>query len=95
MLKSSIVVFCAFFIFAVQFSIPGQVWAKNPINTNWRGLAIKGYDPVAYFTLGKPQKGKSDFEYKWKGAAWRFSNAQHLNLFKSNPQKYAPRYGGY
>ncbi len=53
------------FIFTILFTIPSPVWAKDPINKNWKGLAIKGYDPVAYFTLGKPVKGKSEFEYKW------------------------------
>jgi YHS domain-containing protein len=86
---------CAILIFAMLFVVPSPVWAKDPINKNWRGLAIKGYDPVAYFTLGTPTKGKSEFEYKWKGAKWRFSTSEHLNLFTSNPEKYAPQYGGY
>ena len=73
----------------------GPVWAKDPINANWKGLAIKGYDPVAYFTMGKPVKGEKDFEIDWKGAKWRFSSAEHLNLFRVEPEKYAPRYGGY
>jgi len=72
-----------------------SVWAKDPINTNWRGLAIKGYDPVAYFTMDKPVKGEKDFEIDWKGAKWRFSSAEHLNRFRDAPEKYAPRYGGY
>ena len=75
--------------------LPSPVWAKDPININWKGLAIKGYDPVAYFKLGEPVKGKSEFEYKWEGAKWRFSNSEHLDLFKTNPEKYAPQYGGY
>ncbi len=72
-----------------------SAWAKNPINTNWRGLAAKGYDVVAYFTEGKPVKGKSDFEYQWQGAKWRFANAEHKSLFEADPEKYAPQYGGY
>jgi YHS domain-containing protein len=75
--------------------VPSQLWAKSSINTNWRGLALKGYDPVAYFTLGKPMEGKKEFEYKWQDATWRFANEAHLNLFKSDPEKYAPQYGGY
>ena len=71
------------------------VWSKSRINTNWRGVAIKGYDPVAYFTLGKPVKGSDQFELEWMEAKWRFSSDQHLNLFKSDPEKYAPQYGGY
>jgi YHS domain-containing protein len=71
------------------------VWSKSRINTNWRGVAIQGYDPVAYFTLGKPTKGSAEFELEWMGAKWRFSSARHMNLFKSDPEKYAPQYGGY
>ena len=58
-------------------------------------LTIKGYDPVAYFTQGKAVAGKKEFEYKWQDAKWRFANKDHLNLFTSNPEKYAPQYGGY
>ena len=75
--------------------VPTQGWAKSAINKNWNGLAIKGYDPVAYFTLGKPIEGKKKFEYKWQDVKWHFANEKHLNLFKSNPEKYAPQYGGY
>jgi YHS domain-containing protein len=70
-------------------------WAKSPVNTDWRGLAIKGYDVVAYFTLGKPTKGDRQFTYEWKGATWRFANARHLEAFQAEPEKYAPQYGGY
>jgi len=70
-------------------------WAKEPINTDPQGLAIKGYDPVAYFTQAKPLKGSEEFTYQWMGAEWRFASAEHLDLFRSNPEKYAPQYGGY
>jgi YHS domain-containing protein len=58
-------------------------------------LAIRGYDPVAYFTEGKPVKGKASFEYPWKGAIWRFSSAKNQNQFQKNPNAFAPQYGGY
>lgn len=58
-------------------------------------LIIKGYDPVAYFTTGKPVKGLKDLEYQWMGATFRFSNKENLELFKKAPEKYAPQYGGY
>lgn len=80
---------------AVIISHPVASWAKDPVNTNWRGLAVKGYDPVAYFTLGEPVKGKKEFEIIWKDAKWRFSSAAHRDLFAANPEKYAPQYGGY
>jgi YHS domain-containing protein len=57
--------------------------------------AIRGYDPVAYFTEGKPVEGKEEFVYNWNNANWYFSSPQNLNLFKANPEKYAPQYGGY
>jgi YHS domain-containing protein len=57
--------------------------------------AIRGYDPVAYFTDGKPVEGKDEFVYNWSNANWYFSSKQHLDLFKANPAKYAPQYGGY
>jgi hypothetical protein len=56
-MKSAATIFrlCALCIVVTTFiSIPNQAWAKSFINKNWRGLAIKGYDPVAYFTLGEP-----------------------------------------
>ena len=74
---------------------PMSAWAKSPINKNWRGIAIKGYDTVAYFAVGKPLKGKKAYEYRWRDAKWRFANEAHLNLFKADPEKYAPQYGGY
>src|SRR2546422_203728 len=53
-------------------------------------LALKGYDPVAYFTDAKPIPGVEAFEYVWDGQRYRFATASHLNLFKANPDKYAP-----
>ncbi|MEO0948422.1 MAG: YHS domain-containing (seleno)protein, partial [Cyanobacteria bacterium J06641_5] len=59
------------------------------------GIAIRGYDTVSYFTEGQPVEGSSEFTYFWRGAAWRFSSAENLALFASNPESYAPQYGGY
>ena len=65
------------------------------IDKNEDGIAIEGYDPVAYFTEGKPVKGKSQFSYKWNDAEWHFASEKHLTLFKESPGKYAPQYGGF
>lgn len=65
------------------------------INVDKNGVALKGYDPVAYFTEGKPVKGSEEYSYRWKDAEWRFSSAGHLALFREDPEKYAPQYGGY
>ncbi len=58
-------------------------------------LSISGYDPVAYFTDGKPVPGKSEFEYSWHKLRWRFANGEHRELFAKNPDRYAPQYDGY
>jgi hypothetical protein len=58
-------------------------------------LAIKGYDPVAYFTPGKPTPGSPDISYEWDGARWQFADAAHRELFQRDPDAYAPQYGGY
>jgi len=58
-------------------------------------LSISGYDPVAYFTEGKPVPGKTEFEYVWHDARWRFASAAHRDLFVKDPEHYAPQYDGY
>jgi YHS domain-containing protein len=75
---------------------------QPPINTLKNSLfggrgdaAINGYDPVAYFTVGKPVKGLDSFTHEWMGARWKFSSQANLDLFKANPSQYAPKYGGY
>ena len=67
----------------------------KPVNVTSGDIAIKGHDPVAYFTDRKPVKGSAAFEYLWRGAKWRFASAEHRDRFKADPEKYAPRYGGY
>ncbi len=80
---------------AIVIFIACSSQALPPINTDKDGVTLKGYDPVAYFTVGEPTKGSEEFEYVWKGAKWRFANAEHLEMFKADPGKYTPQYGGY
>jgi enamine deaminase RidA (YjgF/YER057c/UK114 family) len=58
-------------------------------------LSIGGYDPVAYFTDGKPVQGKPEFEHVWHRLRWRFSSGEHRELFTRDPKQYAPQYDGY
>jgi hypothetical protein len=58
-------------------------------------LAIKGYDPVAYFTVGKPVLGLPEFEHEWDEHRYRFSRAEHRELFKADPVRYAPQFANY
>ncbi|UWU94258.1 YHS domain-containing (seleno)protein [Bradyrhizobium sp. CB1015] len=57
-------------------------------------LVLKGYDPVAYFMDGKPTPGKPEYEAVYDEARYRFASAQHLELFKADPDRYAPQYAG-
>ncbi|MDX1342312.1 MAG: YHS domain-containing (seleno)protein [Reinekea sp.] len=82
--------------FLLIFGLIGSALAVDPIFTPWHNnLAIKGFDPVAYFTDNRAVEGNADFEYEWQGAIWRFANAQHRDMFVSDPNRYAPQYGGY
>ena len=60
-----------------------------------KGLAIRGTDPVAYFTQGSPVAGKAEFTHTWSGATWRFASAENRDRFAANPEQYAPQYGGF
>lgn len=83
-------------IVLVLIAAAGVALSKEPVNRSaLGGIAIKGADPVAYFTQGKPVKGSRKFQVEWKGATWRFASARHRDLFESDPEKYAPQYGGY
>ena len=68
---------------------------KSLILKNKEDAAILGYDPVAYFTDGKPAKGSAKFKSNHDGANYYFASAEHQALFDANPAKYAPAYGGY
>lgn len=67
----------------------------DPVNKNWRGLAVKGYDVVAYFTDSRPVEGSAKFSHTWNGATWRFATAEHRDAFVKDPARYAPQFGGY
>jgi YHS domain-containing protein len=55
-------------------------------------LAIKGYDPVAYFTDKRAMVGSPQYQHEWDGAVYRFASAKHLELFKADPDRYLPQY---
>ena len=73
----------------------GAVFAMDTPTIKIYGVAIKGYDPVAYFTEHRAVKGKSDYFHDWNEASWYFSTPEHRDLFAANPQKYAPKHGGF
>lgn len=69
--------------------------ANIEVNANGNDLAIKGYDTVSYFTKGAPTKGSNEFTAAYNGAIYQFSSAKNRDLFKADPSKYAPQYGGF
>jgi hypothetical protein len=79
---------------AVGAALP-LVGLSCPANAQEVPLAIKGYDPVAYFTDSKPVQGKAEFEFEWDDHRWRFASAEHRDLFKASPARYAPQFGNY
>ena len=71
------------------------VAASDPVYTNWRdNIAAEGYDVVTFFS-GKPQEGKPEFTTRYEGADWFFFNQANKDLFLTNPELFAPQYGGY
>jgi YHS domain-containing protein len=84
----------AFTVALLAYSGPGH--ADGRVNTGYfGGVAIDGYDTVAYFTDGRAVKGSEKYSYDWVGTPWHFASDAHRELFKSDPVKYAPQYGGY
>jgi YHS domain-containing protein len=69
--------------------------AEKPVNTTLFGVALKGYDVVAYFTDAQPVEGSTEFTHAWNGATWRFASAAHRDAFAAAPEKFAPQFGGY
>jgi YHS domain-containing protein len=58
-------------------------------------VVLKGYDPVAYFTVGKPTKGDPKYAYDWDEGRYYFASAEHRAMFVKEPDRYAPQFGGY
>ena len=77
--------------FAIAASAKSPVAAVNAAG----GAGLKGYDPVAYFTVGQPTPGVDQYAYRWKDLTYRFASAESLERFRTDPEKYLPQYGGY
>ena len=74
------------------------IWAANSAasgNLQIYGVAIEGYDTVAYYTEGRAMKGNSDIHYDWNEARWHFATVEHRDMFAADPNKYAPTHAGF
>jgi YHS domain-containing protein len=81
-----------FVCLAVNVSL---VLAAPEPNVDKNGVGIQGYDPVAFFTDGKPVLGKEEFHVTYRGVIYRFASAEHQATFEKAPAKYEPQFGGY
>ena len=93
--KSMLGILTAAFLIVVLATATNAEQLKKKINSDTFGVAIKGYDTVAYFTQGRAMKGKSEYSYDWNDAKWYFASAENRDLFAADPEHYAPKYGGY
>jgi hypothetical protein len=90
-------------VIAVVVGIAAAIGAFNlrradgvePINQVSAGVALRGYDAVAYFREGGPVEGRTEFAHEWNGARWLFKSAENRDAFAREPEAYAPQYGGY
>lgn len=80
---------------ATSAAVAKKAAALQSYNLGADRLAIQGYDPVAYFTQGKPEKGNPQFQAEYRGVRYQFASAEDKALFAANPQKYVPTYGGW
>lgn len=69
--------------------------SSSAVNFDTQGIALHGYDPVAYFTLKTPTLGTAAYSHVFEGVSYRFSSKEHLEKFKAHPAKYAPQFGGF
>ena len=74
-------------------ALPALAQTKSLLNLDKSGLAIQGYDPVAFFTEGKPVKGKPELGLRHNGALYNFATKEHRAAFKAEPAKYEPAFG--
>jgi YHS domain-containing protein len=86
-----------FFLLAIAFlaALSANAQTKSLLNLDKNGVAIQGYDPVAFFTVGKPVLGKPELASTFNHATYHFATADDKSMFDKDPAKYEPAFGGY
>src|SRR6266478_821509 len=82
-------------LLTLGLALPAFAQTKTLLNLDKTGVAIQGYDPVAFFTDSKPVKGKPELGLRHNGALYYFASKEHRDSFKAEPAKYEPAFGGY
>ncbi|WP_373974835.1 hypothetical protein NT239_14550 [Chitinibacter sp. SCUT-21] len=85
---------CLFMAGVSATSLAYDANSNAPVNVDGKGVALRGYDPISYFS-GKPVLGDDDYKFSFEGATYFFANKDNLAKFKANPGQYAPRFGGF
>ena len=76
-------------------ALAGGAVAGEAVNTDAQNVAIEGYDPVAYHVAGQPMPGDPAIRHEWHDAIWQFASTENRDLFASDPDRYAPHFGGF
>ena len=84
----------AVLILALAVALPAAA-ADPALNLDAAGLALRGFDPVAYFRAGTPVRGRPDLAASHDGATYRFASAENRDAFLAAPARYLPQYGGF
>jgi YHS domain-containing protein len=87
--------FACLLVLTAGLAAQAHAQSKTLLNLDKSGLAVQGYDVVAYFTDGKPAKGNAQFASSYGGGTYHFASAEHKATFDKEPAKYAPQFGGY
>lgn len=83
-----------YFAAMLGFLLASGILAVGPSGAETERLAIRGFDPVAYFTMGRPVQGRPEFEYTLDKVHYHFATTEHLEMFRQDPDRYAPQYRG-
>ena len=95
LMTSTLVAVFAFSVATPTLALAQDQQSTASINLDTQGIALHGYDPVAYFKVKKPTLGLANLTHTFDGGIYRFSNLSNLEKFKANPVKYAPQFGGF
>jgi YHS domain-containing protein len=83
-------------LFAASVAMAGtETNVSSGLTAKGPGLAVHGYDVVAYFTEARPTRGRAKYSTVYKDATYRFASEEHLDAFEDDPERYLPQYGGY
>ncbi|MFO1350989.1 MAG: YHS domain-containing (seleno)protein [Gammaproteobacteria bacterium] len=85
----------ALFFLALALAFGWAAWAEDTVNIDEKGVAISGYDPVAFFKQGRAMRGDASLSANHNGVTYYFANADDRVTFLANPNKFAPQYGGF